>query len=634
MENKTLPQLLLENANKIGDKIALREKDFGIWQEWTWSDYLKEVKLFSLGLASMEFKRGDKLAIIGDNRPEWVISELSTQALGGISIGLYQDSLPKEVGYVLNHSDATFVVVEDQEQVDKLLEIEDEIPNIKKIIFYDPKGMRNYNHPLLINFKEVQQLGETFLLEHSGYFEDQVNAGTNMDIAIFCYTSGTTGFPKGAMLTHQNLVNMGISLMSMDPVKTSDEFLSFLPLAWIGEQMMSFSASLVVGFTVNFPEEPTTVQENLREIGPHVIFSPPRIWEDMVSKIQVKIQDASWVKRMLYKFFAKYGEKKANANFGQKSLNIWQKIMYVLGDYLIFSAVKDHLGLLRIKWGYTGGAALGPDVFKFFHSLGVNLKQIYGQTEIAGISIVHRDGKIKFNTVGVPIPGTDISISEKGEILLKSQSVFVGYYKNEEATIETVENGWLKSGDAGYLDDDGHLVVIDRLKDVIRLTTGELFSPQFIENKLKFSPYISEAVAVGQDRPYVVAMINIDMSNVGRWAEGNQIAYTTYTDLSQKPEILDLIKKEIENINQDLSEKARIKKFVLLYKELDADDEELTRTRKVRRSFVAKKYAPVIEGLYDKTEEIYVVGKIKYRDGKETEIKTNLKVIDLEGEVA
>ncbi|MCF6095006.1 AMP-binding protein [Microaerobacter geothermalis] len=634
MIDKTLPQLLVEKAKTIGHKVALREKDYGIWQEWTWQSYLEEVKAFSMGLACMGFARGDKLAIVGDNRPEWVISELSAQSLGGVSVGIYQDSLPKEIAYVLNHSDAKFVVVEDQEQVDKLLEVEEEIPHIQKIIYYDPKGLRHYHHPRLMSFLEVKDLGETFSLEHPDYYIEQVELGKSSDVAILCYTSGTTGFPKGAMLTHQNLVNMGESLMSMDSVETDDEFLSFLPLAWIGEQMMAISASLVVGFTVNFPEEPTTVQENLREIGPHMIFSPPRIWEDMVSKIQVRIQDSSWIKRKLYELFMPYGMKRADAVLEKKKLSLWEKWMYRLGDYLIFSAIKDHLGLLRIKWAYTGGAALGPDISKFFHSLGVNLKQIYGQTEVAGIAVVHRDGDIKFDSVGVPIPGTEIKISEKGEILIKSPSVFVGYYKNETATEETIDNGWLRTGDAGFIDDDGHLMVIDRLKDVIRLHSGELFSPQFIENKLKFSPYIKEAVAIGQDRPYVVAMINIDMANVGRWAEVNQIAYTTYTDLSQKPEVLDLIQKEIVRINLELPEKARIKKFVLLYKELDADDEELTRTRKVRRAFVAEKYKPVIEGLYSASDEIHVEGKVRYRDGKETIIRTNLKVMDLDGEVA
>lgn len=632
---KTLPQLLVKRAEIMGSRVALREKDFGIWQEYTWQEYLEHVKYFFLGLMSIGFQRGDKVAIIGDNRPEWVMAELAAQAGGGVSVGIYQDSLPKEIAYIINHSDSVFLVVEDQEQVDKVLEMEEEIPNVRKIIYYDPKGMRHYRHPKLMGFTEVEELGRTYEQEHSDLFHEQVSMGVADDVAIICYTSGTTGFPKGAMLTHENLINMGENLMTMDPMKPGDEFLSFLPLAWIGEQMMALSSAMTIGFTVNFPEETSTVQENLREIGPHVMFSPPRIWEDMVSKVQVRIQDTSWLKKKLYDLFFKVGHKVADFSIEGKSVPLATRLMYQLGDYLVYSAIKDHLGLLRLKRAYTGGAALGPDVTRFFHGLGVNLKQIYGQTEVSGIAVVHRDKDIKFESVGVPIPGTEINITDKGEILLKSPSVFVGYYKNEEATAETLEEGWLHTGDAGYLDEDGHLVVIDRLKDVIRLNSGDLFSPQFIENKLKFSPFIKEAVAIGHDQDYVVAMLNIEMANVGKWAENNQIAYTTYTDLSQKQQVLELIQQEVEKINRELPEKARVKKFVLLYKELDADDEELTRTRKVRRKFVAEKYQTVIEGLYQENmDEIHVEGKIKYRDGKETVIRTNMRVMRLDGEVA
>lgn len=634
MIEKTLPQILLERAKTSGDRVALREKDFGIWNEYNWNTYLEHVKKFALGLAELGFVRGDKLAIIGDNRPEWVFSEMAAQSLGGISVGVYQESLPGEISYVLNHCEAKFVVVEDQEQLDKILEIEDEIPHVKKIIYYDPRGLRNYQHPKILFFEEVQKLGEKFEQEHPAYYMEQVEQGQASDIAIFCYTSGTTGNPKGAMLSHANLISMAKNLTSVDPLEEGDEYLSFLPLAWIGEQMMTICIGLSVGITVNFPEEPSTVKENLREIGPHVMFAPPRIWEEMISKFQVRIQDASWLKRKIYQWMKPVGDRVADATFQKKPVSFGTKLLFYLADYLLFSAIRDHFGLLRLKRAYTGGAALGPDVFRFYHGIGVNLKQIYGQTEIVGIAVAHRDGDIKFDSVGVPIPETESKISEEGEILLKSPSVFQGYYKNEKSTRETIVDGWLRTGDAGYIDDDGHLYVIDRLKDVIRLDTGEMFSPQFIENKLKFSPYIQEAVAVGKGRPYVVAMINIDMSNVGRWAELNQIAYTTYTDLSAKPQVLELIHKEVARINQELEEKARIKKFVLLYKELDADDEELTRTKKVRRSFVAEKYRDLIEGLYSESDEIKVEGKIRYRDGKEHVIKTNLRVMSLDGEVA
>jgi long-chain acyl-CoA synthetase len=640
MKKETIPQCLACNAKEMPRGIAMREKEFGIWQQLTWAQLFDEVQALALGLRELGFQRGEKLAIIGDNRPEWIIAEVAAQAIGGVSVGIYQDSLPHEISYVLNHCDAKVAVVEDQEQVDKLLEIEAEIPRVEKIICYDPKGMRHYTHPLLAEFRAIQTLGRQSPLWNTTFLQEEIARGQADDVAILCYTSGTTGSPKGAMLTHRNMLNMADSLFAIDPMKASDEFVSFLPLAWIGEQMMGVSGSFLAGFTVNFPEDTSTVQADLREIGPHVMFSPPRIWEDMVSRVQVRLQDASLLKRKLYEWFRPYGEAKAVASLSGVKLSLWQRLMYRLGDCLVFSAIKDHLGLLRMKRAYTGGAALGADVTKFFHSLGVNLKQIYGQTEVSGIAVVHRDGKIKFDTVGEPIPGTEAKISEKGEILIKSPSVFVGYYKNLQATAETLTDGWLHTGDAGYLDDDGHLVVIDRLKDVIRLETGEMFSPQYIENKLKFSPYIKEAVAVGTDRPYVAAILNIDMANAGRWAEVNQVAYTTYTDLSQKPEVLTMIRREVERINAELPEKARIKRFVLLYKELDADDGELTRTKKVRRGFVTSKYESVIAGLYGDNSVLHVQGTVKYRDGKEATIHTQLTVVDVDrhespdGEVA
>lgn len=634
-KNMTFPKYLIERTKKTGSKVALREKDFGIWNEITYEQYFNEVKFLSLGLAKLGFQRGDKLAVIGDNRPEWVISELATQSLGGISVGIYQESLPNEISYILDHCDATFVVVEDQEQVDKLFEIKDEIQKVKSIIYYDPRGMRNYQDEHLLSFLDVQALGQEFAAKNPAFFESEVMKGNENDVAILSYTSGTTGNPKGTMLTYKNLLDMAKNLSTIDPLTEDDEYVSFLPLAWIGEQMMTMAMGLYNGITINFPEEPTTVLENIREIGPQVMFSPPRIYEDMLSKFQVKIQDAGWLKRKVYQWCKPIGEKVAKAHFENKPITYGTKIQYKIADYFMFSAIRDHLGLLKMKRAYTGGAPLGPDVFNFFHSIGVNVKSIYGQTEVSGISIVHRDGDIKMDSVGIPIPGTEVKISEEGEILIKSSSVCTGYYKNEKSTKETIVSGWLHTGDAGRLDDEGHLYIIDRIKDVIRLHSGEMFSPQFIENKLKFSSYIQEAVAIGKDRPYVVAMINIDMENVGRWAEKNQISYTTYTDLSSKPEVLELIQKQVNEINYTLPEKARVRKFVLLYKELDADDEELTRTKKVRRQFVAKKYEALIEGMYTTEERIRVEGKIKYRDGNEQIIQTTLQVVFMdEGEGA
>ncbi|KAF0819890.1 Long-chain-fatty-acid--CoA ligase [Bacillus sp. ZZV12-4809] len=633
--SKTFPQLLIERAYNNGSQVALREKEFGIWNEITYEAFLDKVKNFSLGLVSLGLKREDKLAIIGDNRPEWVISELAAQSLGGISVGIYQESLSAELSYIIDNCDATIIVAEDQEQVDKLLEIKDSIPKVRTIIYYDSRGMRGYQEDFLLEFNEVLEMGRSYQSGQPDLFSEEVDKGSGDDVAILSYTSGTTGNPKGTMLTYRNLVDMARNLSEIDPLTDKDEYVSFLPLAWIGEQMMTLAMGLYNGMTINFPEEPATVLEDLREIGPQVMFSPPRIYEDMVSRFQVRVQDSGWLKRKIYNWCKPIGEKVAKAHFVNKPVSTGTKILYKIADYLMFSAIRDHFGLLKIKRAYTGGAPLGPDVFEFFHSIGVNVKSIYGQTEVAGISIVHRDGDIKLDSVGIPIPGTEVKISEEGEILIKSSSVCKGYYKNEKSTAETIQDGWLHTGDAGRLDEKGHLYIIDRIKDVIRLDTGEMFSPQFIENKLKFSSFIQEAVAIGKDRPYVVAMINIDMKNVGRWAEKNQISYTTYTDLSSKPQVLELIEKQVQEINQALPEKARVKKFVLLYKELDADDEELTRTKKVRRQFVAKKYQALIDGLYTEDKKIRVNGTIKYRDGMEQTIQTTLQVIFMdEGEGA
>lgn len=630
MQPETFPQFLLEKARLYGDKkTALREKEFGIWQSVSWAEYLEHVKHFTLGLVSMGFDPADTVAIIGDNRPEWVYAELAAQSAGGKSIGIYQDSIVKEVAYIITHSDAKFLVVEDQEQVDKIIELWPELHTVEKVIYYDPKGLRNYTEPYLMSFPEVEALGRDYEQAHPGWFEERVARGKGSDIAILSTTSGTTSFPKLAILTHNNLVSMGRDLMQVDPMSDEDEFVSFLPLPWIGEQMMSLACGLQAGFTVNFPEEPETVQENIREIGPQTMFSPPRIWENLVSQVQVKIEDTTWFKRKVYDWATPIGYQMADVRFKKQTPGLGLKLKYKIADWIMFLPIKDHLGLRRIKQAYTGGAALGPDVFRFFHALGVNLKQIYGQTEVSGIAVLHRNGDVKFQTVGTPIPETEVKIAENGEILVKSPAVFQGYYKNPEATKTTLIDGWLYSGDAGYFDDDGHLIVIDRAKDVMTLADGTKFSPQFIENKLKFSPYIKEAVVFGGDWPFVTAMINIDMGNVGKWAEKNQLGYTTYTDLAQKPEVYALVRKHVEEANADLPKAARIRRFLLLHKELDADDAELTRTRKVRRRFVAERYKEIIAALYSDSDHLDVETTITYQDGRTAVIKTRLKIEEL-----
>jgi long-chain acyl-CoA synthetase len=622
----TFPKLLVRNARTMGSKVALREKEFGIWQSFTWAEYHDHVRDFTLGLVALGLKRGENLAIIGDNRPEWVWSEIAAQAAGGASVGIYQDSNLNEVAYVIDHCDATVVVAEDQEQVDKILDMMEKLPKVRHVVYTDPRGLRKYEHPALISFEAVEQKGRELAASKPALWEELVRAGHAGDLAIISYTSGTTGFPKGAMLSFENLLDMAMNLHEVDPKRPEDEFVSFLPLAWIGEQMMSLSTALAIGFTVNFPEEPETVTENIREIGPHVMFAPPRVWENMNSTVQVKIMDTSPFKRFMFSLCMPVGRKIADLRFEKKPIPLLWRVLYFLAWVGLFRALKDRLGFSHIRSASTGGAALGPDVFRFFHGMGVPLKQIYGQTEISGISCIHRQGDIQFHTVGVPIPETEVRVSERGEILSKSPSVFLGYYKNDEATRTTVVDGWLHSGDAGYLTEDGHLVVIDRLKDVMRLADGTQFSPQFIENRLKFSPYVKEAVVIGHDRPYLTAMLCIDMGVVGKWAEKNRLSYTTYTDLSAKPEIYDLLQKEVDQVNETLPGAARIHKFVLLYKELDADDEELTRTRKVRRSFVEERYRDVISALYGDAPQVAIDTTIKFQDGKTTRIRTTLLV--------
>jgi long-chain acyl-CoA synthetase len=627
----TFARLLVRNARTMGDKVALREKEFGIWQSFTWREYHDAVRDLSLGFVALGLGRGDRIAIIGDNRPEWVWSEIAAQAAGAASIGLYQDSNVAEVAYVIDHCDASIVVAEDQEQVDKILEMLEKLPKVRHVVYTDPRGLRKYRHPALLSIEAVQEKGRALARERPSLWEENVARGSADDLAIISYTSGTTGFPKGAMLTFRNLLGMAMNLHEVDPKRPDDEFVSFLPLAWIGEQMMSLSSALAIGFTVNFPEEPETVTENIREIGPDVMFAPPRVWESLNSTVQVKIMDTTPFKRFMYERCMPIGRKVADLRFEKKPVPLGWRILYRLAHWALFRALKDRLGFSHIRSASTGGAALGPDVFRFFHAMGVPLKQIYGQTEIAGISCIHRDGDIQFHTVGTPIPGTEVKISETGEILSRSPSVFQGYYKNEEATRQTVVDGWLHSGDAGYLAEDGHLVVIDRVKDVMRLADGTQYSPQFIENRLKFSPFVKEAVVVGgKERPYLTAMLCIDMGVVGKWAERNRISYTTYTDLSAKAEVYDLVQKEVDEVNRTLPAAARVRKFVLLYKELDADDEELTRTRKVRRAFVEDRYREVIAALYGEAPAVAIDTTIKFQDGKTSRIQTTLLVRRLE----
>jgi long-chain acyl-CoA synthetase len=625
----TFPKLLLRNAERSGAGTALREKKLGIWRETTWTGYRDDVRDFALGLLDLGVGRGDKVAILGDNRPFWVCAELAVQSIGAASVGLYQDSNLNEVAYVIDHCDAKVVVAEDQEQVDKILEMLERLPKVKAVVYDDPRGLRGYRSEVLQSFAAVQARGRKRHATDPSLWAQEVGKGSGEDLAIICYTSGTTGFPKGAMLSFRNLLTMALSLHEVDPRRPEDEFVSFLPLAWIGEQMMSVATALAIGFAVNFPEEPETAQENIREIGPDLLFGPPRFWENLTSAVQVKVMDTTPFKRFLYERLMPVGYRYSQARLEGRTPPIWLSAAYALGWLLLFRALKDRLGVTRLRSASTGGAALGPDVFRFFHAIGVPLRQIYGQTEISGISCIHHGNEIRFHTVGKPIPGTEVRISDEGEILSRSRAVFIGYYKNPDATEEVLAGGWLHSGDAGHFTDEGHLVVIDRLKDVLRLADGTQFSPQFIENRLKFSPYVKEAVVVGKGRPFLTALVCIDRETVGKWAEARKLSYTTYTDLSAKCDVYDLVQKEIDSVNKTLPAAARIRKFVLLYKELDADDEELTRTRKVRRAFVEERYQSIVAALYGEADRISVDTTIRFQDGKTARIRADLAVREL-----
>ena len=623
----TIPKLFFQQAQAFGDdRVAMREKEFGIWCPITWKQYFEEVKYLTLGLISLGLEEGDKVAMIGDNRPEGLWAEMAALCARGVGVWLFQDSLIDEVRYIIDHSDTKFLFGEGQEEVDKALSIFQECPKLKKIIWDDPKGMRNYDEDFLISLKEVQQLGRELDLKQPQLFEDLIAKGHGEEVALLFYTSGTTSLPKGALLSHNNMLTMGRSLMTVDPCLATDDYVSYLPFAWIGEQMMSISCGLQIGYTINFPEGTETAQENIREIGPHVMFAPPRMYEQMTRSVQVKYLDATWLKRKFYEFASAVGYRVADLKFSKTPVPWFWSLLSGLADITVHKKLKDHLGLSRVRNAYTGGAAMGPDHFRFFHSMGVNLKQIYGQTEVAGISVVHRGGEIKFDTVGKPIPGTEIQITSEGEIITKSPSVFLGYYKNPEATAKALIDGWLHSDDRGFIDEDGHLVVFDRTKDVFTLRDGKPFSPQYLETRLKFSPYIKDAWVIGNQRDYIVAVMCIDYAVVGNWADEKKINYTSYHELSQQPAIYDLVETQIRQANKDLPEAARIEKFTNLYKELDADDDELTRTRKLRRAFVEKRYEDIVNALYSDNDIVHIDTTIKYEDGRESNIRTDLTI--------
>ncbi len=628
----TLPRLLQRNARDFGNRPAIREKDRGIWQTWTWREYQDQVHDLALGLAALGFRRGDRLSVIGDNRPRLYWAQVAALSLGGVPVPVYQDSIAKELAFVWNHAEISVIVAEDQEQVDKVLSLREELPALRLVIYDDARGMSGYKHDWLKSYEHVQEAGRKFGAEHPGYVEAEIGKGRPADTAIISYTSGTTGSPKGAMISHANAIGVAESFAREAGLKPEDTSLAYLPMAWAGDSVYTLFASLAVGFCANCPESPETVQRDLRELGPSTLLAPPRIWENMLTSVQVRAADASPLKRRTFDYFRSAAERAEILRADGKAVPAGLRLATALGEFFVYGPVRDQLGLGQAKWALTGGAPLGPDTFRFFRSIGVNLKQVYGSTETTGLVSMQPDTEANPTTAGRPVPGVEVKIAERGEVLVRGCDVFQGYLKNEEATREVIDpDGWFHTGDAGFIDPRGHLVIIDRAKDVGALADGTPFAPQFIENKLKFSPYIREAVAFGNDRPFVTAMIAIDLGTVGNWAERRGLAYTSYMDVSQKTETRELIREEITKANQTLPEATKIRRFLLLTKDLEADDAEMTRTRKVRRLYVADKYAEVIGALYGGQHEIELTTAITYEDGRQATIQSRVRIEDVEG---
>ena len=628
----TLPRLLQRNAKDFARRTAIREKDRGIWQSYTWAEYHAHVRDFALGLAALGFRRGDRLSVIGDNRPRLYWAQAAAQCLGGVSVPVYQDSIARELAYVWNHAEVTMIVAEDQEQVDKVLALHEQLPTLHCVIYDDPRGMLHYRQDWLKSFADVEALGRDFAKTHAGYFEAAIEQGKADDLAFVCYTSGTTGNPKGAMLTHANALESAAIVLKVEDIRVDDDWLAYLPMAWVGDAFYTLVLSLVVGFCSNCPESPETVQRDLRELGPTTVLAPPRIWENMLTTVQVKAADAPGLKRWVFQRFRSAAERAEILRADGKPVPLGLRIACALGEFFVYGPIRDQLGLRRARWALTGGAPLGPDTFRFFRSIGVNLKQVYGSTETTGLISLQPSQEANPTTAGRPCPGIEIKIADKGEVLVRSANVFRGYLKNEEATREVIDReGWFHTGDAGFIDPRGHLVIIDRAKDVGALVDGTPFAPQFVENKLKFSPYIREAVAFGDQKPFVTAMIAIDMNTVGNWAERRSIAYTSYMDLSQKPEVRELIREEIRKGNETMPEAAKVRRFLLLTKDLEADDAEMTRTRKVRRRYVAEKYASIIDAFYSGGTEVPLSTAITYEDGRQATIQSRVTIEDVEG---
>ena len=631
----TFPRLLLNHARTRPDAPAMREKYLGIWQTWSWADVAERVRALACGLAELGFRRGDNLAIIGDNRPHLYMMMSAAQSLGGVPVPLYQDAVAAEMLFVMQDAGIRFAIVEDQEQVDKLLEIKDQLPALEHIVYDDPRGMRHYTQPFLHDIHELMEMGRIHDRNHPDFLDAEIAKGHYDDISVMLYTSGTTGKPKGVCQTHAAFISAARGGVQVDRMTGDGDILSYLPMAWVGDHLFSYAQALVAGFTINCPESGDTVMTDLREIGPTYYFAPPRVFESLLTSVMIRMEDAGKLKQKLFHYFMGVAKRCGGAILDGRPVGSGDRLQYWLGNILIFAPLRNVLGMSRIRVAYTAGAAIGPELFSFYRSIGINLKQLYGQTETCAYVCLQPDGQVKSDTVGAPAPSVEIRIADNGEVLVKGPMLLKEYYKRPDATAESINaDGYFMTGDAGFLDADGHLKIIDRAKDVGKLSNGAMFAPNYIENKLKFFQHIKEAVCFGHERDMVCAFVNIDVGAVGNWAERRGIAYSGYTDLAGKPEVLDLIRECIEKVNADLVHDAmvadsQIHRFMVLHKELDPDDDELTRTRKVRRNFVAEKYKVLIDALYGGKANQFIETEVKFEDGRRGKVSADLKIIDV-----
>ncbi len=631
----TFPRLLQHHAQVRPGHPAIREKDMGIWQTWTWSRAAEEVRAIACGLAALGFKRGDNLAIIGDNRPRLYMAMCAAQCLGGVPVPMYQDAVAAEMVFVLQDAGIGFAIVEDQEQVDKLLEIKAQCPQLAHILYDEPRGMRHYNQPFLHGLDGVEEMGRSHNRNHPEFLDAEIAHGRPEDVAIMLYTSGTTGKPKGVCQTHASFIQAAQSGCGFDNLGPEENILSYLPMAWVGDHLFSYAQAMYAGFTINCPESGDTVMTDMREIGPTYYFAPPRVFENLLTQVMIRMEDAGVIKRRMFHYFMEVARRcGAEILDAKPGVSFADRLLYALGNFLVYGPLRNVLGMSRIRVAYTAGAAIGPDLFRFYRSIGVNLKQLYGSTETCAAVCLQPDGQIKFDTVGPPAPGVEVKISDAGEVLVRGSMLLKEYYKRPDSTAEAVDaEGYFHTGDAGFFDEDGHLKIIDRAKDVGKMATGAMFAPNYIENKLKFFPQIKEAVAFGHERDMVCAFINIDMGAVGNWAERRGIAYSGYTDLAQKEEVWKLVRECVEKANAELAHDtmladSQVHRFLILHKELDPDDDELTRTRKVRRGFIAEKYAVLIDALYSGKASQFIETEVKFEDGRKGRVSADLRIVE------